>query len=120
MPKTHTKSSDKSCGREDDCKMSCHRAVKVDVDHHPRVHCKERDQTKANFDVALDIKTRPRCKVVPLYCEKKGACGERRVFRVKVDVDAECRAKIINKTECKPVVFDLWVDNETKQRCEEV
>ena len=114
-----TRSRSKSCDKGE-CKTQCHKAVRVDVENKPHAWVKPHDHADTKFDVALEVEAHPRCSVKHAYSEKTGKCTEKCVFTVRLDCDYSARAEILNCPRFKPRFFDLYVENESKTRCEQV
>lgn len=115
--KTHHRKPD-HC--EPKCKTTCDAQVEVAVKAEPRVHCTQSAARDCNFDVALDVETKPHCRIRHLGNKKLGRCKERCVFRVDLDIDYKCRAEVLNcPKECK-AKFDLDAIVPIKQKCKKV
>jgi len=102
---------------DDCCDMHCDTKVNVDLEACPSVKCTKVCQRNANFDVALDIKTKPRCHIVHKKTKRISDCKERCIFTVNIDCDYKCKPKILSECHFPQATFDLEVDTKTKQFC---
>lgn len=126
--KKHHKKQQKKCDESCDeksfiscndgcCDMNCDTKVNVDLEAFPSVKCTKVCQRNAKFDVALDIKTKPRCHIVHKKTKRISDCKERCIFTVNIDCDYKCKPKILSDCHFPQATFDLEVDTKTKQIC---
>lgn len=118
--KHHSKRHHKPDHCDPKCKTTCDAQVEVAVKAEPRVHCTQSAARNCNFDLAMDLTTKPHCRIRHLGNKKLGTCKERCVFRVDLDIDYQCRAEVLNcPKECK-ATFDLDAIVPIKQKCKKV
>lgn len=108
--------SSDDCLSNNDCVMACDTKVDVDLEANPTVTCKRTCSRSSNFDIALDIETRPRCSISHKSSTRVSDCKERCVFTVNVDCDYTCKPTILNKCSFPKATFDLAIETKTKQK----
>ena len=111
MPKDNQKNARK------DCKTKCDFDVGVELESKPEVRCKQINQRGTQFDIAIDFDIEPRCQVRPKKCadKRKDCCGTRCEFTV--DIDFECRPKVLCNPCGKPRAefkVDVEIDQDLK------
>lgn len=99
-----------------DCIVKCAAEVDVELDHKPRVRCRELHRKKTDFEVELEIEVNPRCKLTHKK-DRKDGCKHLCIFGVDLDFDCDARARC---TPCgKPgAKFRLDVEVPTDTKCD--
>ena len=100
-----------------DCKTKCDFDVGVELESKPKVSCKQLNQRGTQFDIAIDFDIEPRCQVRPKKCVDKNPCGCGTRCEFTVDIDFECRPKVLCNPCGKPSAqykVDVEIDQDLK------
>lgn len=117
-PSVSSSSKSKSCAQDKCKKLDCHKKVKVDVDLIPQVKISKECNKNASFDVGVDIKHFPKCKIVPVKDKAISDCHGQCLFRVEVENRYEAVPRILNDCRFPTAEFSLDINAHTKQRCQ--
>lgn len=99
-----------------DCVVRCGADVEVELEHKPRVSCRELHRSRTDFDVELEIEIDPRCKITHKKDIKKG-CKHKCIFNV--DLDFDCNARALCRPCGKPTAqFRLDIEVPTETKCD--